>query len=395
MKNIVVDTCVFFGMIKYNDIYTAYGEKALDTAISRQELKLEARKAHLLQLMPEEFNKKYANLSFEDRLEKYKDYATNMIANAERKIESLELLLQGKTKEKGVEKTITLSPERRAAIEQQLAEQKAIKAKYETTYQQFIDERAEYKTAKNSLEAGKILQGSIRGEYSIHIVSTSYDEIKNHVKGKAKSTDERYLTFSQAQVSALTKRCTLISVRHHEVRDYVESVARSYRTPLYGGKGRPMDQDKNSLNRYGDSTIMAESNLSGMVFVTQNIKDFIEDKSVKTPNDRIRTHIEEVSSSRRPLTTDAAPITQEELLTGDYKTPRQQSQVVELVPVKNPNREFAAELELQIAGDKRLKEREVTYQKDTKSPDNFNFNYHIPRFTDDVEKQEGQIEMDR
>ena len=395
MKNIVVDTCVFFGMIKYNDIYTAHGEKALDMAIFRQEQKLEARKAYILKLMPDEFHKKYANLSFEEKLEKYKDYATNMIASAQRKIEGLELLLQGKVMEKGVEKTVTLSPERRAALEKQLEEQKQLKAKIEKTYGEYIDKRAEYKVAKNSLEAGKILQGSIRGEYSIHIVSTSYDEIKNHIKGKAKSTDERYLTFTQAQVSNLTKRCTLISVRHHEVRDYVESVARSYRTPIHGGKGHQMDQDKNSLNRYGDSTIMAESNLSGMVFVTQNIKDFIEDKSVKTPNDRIRTHIEEVSASRRPLTTDATPITQEELLTGDYKTPRKQSQVVELVPVKNPHREFAAELELQLAGDKKLKEREVTYQKDTKDPDNFKFNYNIAKYIDDAPKQEGQIEMDR
>ena len=69
MKNIVVDTCVFFGMIKYNDIYTAFGSKALDMAIARDEQKLETRKARILDLMPEEFHRKYANLSFEEKLE--------------------------------------------------------------------------------------------------------------------------------------------------------------------------------------------------------------------------------------------------------------------------------------------------------------------------------------
>ena len=226
-------------------------------------------------------------------------------------------------------------------------------------------------------------------------MSTSYDEIKNHIEGRTNSQDERFLTFTEHQVTSLTKRCTLITVRHHEVRDHIDRVATSYRTPLVGGHGRQMDQDKNSLNRYGDSTIMAEANLAGMVFVTQNVKDFIEDKSLKIPNDGIRTHIEEVSAKLSPLTSDAAPVTQEELLTGDYTSPRRQSQIVELVPVAIPNRDFAAEVELQLSEPPKFKEREVSYQKETKEPDNYNINYYAPRFMEDTPKQEGQIEMDR
>lgn len=397
MKDIVVDTCVFFGMIKYNDLYTAFGEKALDVVLARDEQKLQARQSRILDLMPEEFHKKYGKLSFEEKLEKYKDYATNAIASAARKIESLELLLQGKVMEKGVEKTINLTPERRAAIERQLEEQRQLKAKIEATYQTYIDERAEYKTAKNSLEAGKILQGSIKGEYSIHIVSTSYDEIKNHIEGQTNSDDERFLTFTHQQVASLTQRCTLITVRDEDVKYYIDNVATSFRTPIAGGRGHAMDQDINSLNRYGDSTIMAEANLSGMIFVTQNVKDFIEDRSIKTPNDRIRTHIEEVSSTLKPLTSDATPITQEELLTGDYHVPTRPSRVVELVPVARPHREFASEVELQVAGPENFKEREVEYAKDNKKPDNFNYNYNYyeQKHIDEPQQEEGEIEMDR
>ena len=60
MKDIVVDTCVFFGMIKYNDLYTAFGEKALDVVLARDEQKLQARQSRILDLMPEEFHKKYS-----------------------------------------------------------------------------------------------------------------------------------------------------------------------------------------------------------------------------------------------------------------------------------------------------------------------------------------------
>ena len=397
MQNIVVDTCVFFGMIKYNDLYTAFGEKALEVVLARDEQKLEERKNHILGLMPEEFHKKYSGLSFEEKLEKYKDYATNMIATTTRKIESLELLIQGKVVEKGVVKEVNITPEKRAALEAQLQQQLELQQKIEATYEAYIQERADYKTAKNSLQAGRIFQGSIKGDYSIHIVSTSYDEIKNHIAGQTNSQDERFLTFTHQQVSSLTERCTLITVRHTDVRDYVDDVATSFRTPIAGGKGHAMDQDINSLNRYGDSTIMAEANLSGMTFVTQNVKDFIENKSIKTPNDGIRTHIEEVSRQLSPLTSDATPVTQEELLTGDYHVPTKPSQVVELVPVARPHREFAAEVELQVSGPKNFKEREVEYEKDNKKPDNFNYNYnrYIENTIDKPQQQEGEIEMDR
>lgn len=61
-----------------------------------------------------------------------------------------------------------------------------------------------------------------------------------------------------------------------------------------------------------------------MILVTNNGKDFIFDKSLKTNNENIRNHIDGVNASH-DFTTDARVYSAEEFITGLYTVPEKQS----------------------------------------------------------------------
>ena len=170
----------------------------------------------------------------------------------------------------------------------------------------------------------KIYKQALEGKYDFYISPTAYAEIQNHADETDSESIKGNIKFDQRKIDSLFKRCSFLSMYDKEMRDKVNEIAEKFRTSQ-GSSTKEMAPDINSLGLYGDSMIMAEACLAGMILITHNKKDFIYDKSFKQDNDYIRRHITLVESQNAPYATDALPFTPAELLEGKIVEPTKPS----------------------------------------------------------------------
>lgn len=324
MVKISLDTCAFFSMIRYNEIYNKDGIQALEQVLKENEEKIKGFEEKILNTMGPEFLKKHPNLSFEEKLEFYKDYATSLKTFAKNKFENYEKNAQGIFYAGGKEFRREISEQEKNNF---LNKAQCFIQMYNSIPENldcYKDSREDYKLLINNYNMGLIYKAALEGKYEFYISPTVYAEIQNHTDEKDSESVKGNIKFNQSKIDSLLKRCTFLSMYNKEIRDEVNKIAKEFRTKQ-NSSTKEMAPDINSLGLYGDSMIMAEASLAGIILITLNKKDFILDKSVKQNNDNIRKHISLVESQNAPITTDALPFSPTELLEGKIVEPTKQS----------------------------------------------------------------------
>lgn len=340
MKDIIIDSCVFFGMIKYNNFVEKYGEDRLPELLEHQAQKLADVKAQIESCFYDDFNKKYQNLSFEEKIEKFKEYRNNKISYLESAIEGKQQLIDGSALSKTGE-PIIIPEERKEFLRQQMEKERQQLALYKS--EPTVDFN-QYKLIKNSLQNGQLYQMALEGKVNLHLFYQSYSEIVNHTKHKG---DESWLYFTPEEVGNLTKKhCHIIHTHSSQVVADLNAMSEKYRTPVTDEIMRKeMDNDRNSLNKFGDSLIMAGASMSGMILVTQNDKDFIVDKSHKQSNDYIRRNIHSINS-QNDCVSDAVCYNVDEFLSQNYTEPTKFSKKYTLVETNKTPDKFLSEIHI-------------------------------------------------
>lgn len=324
MKNIVLDTCVFFGMLWYYRIYKKYGESGLADVLEDQKKDLKKARNAVARKYSEVFKKKYKGLSFDKAVDRVKEQYNNKKKNYAKKIASFELIAKGidpATRERTIPITRQLE-----VLLFQLPKLKIQNRKY----CQNVDSNAisTYKNLRNSFENGLLFSSIIKGELKPFLVPPSFDEVIDHTKPKAdkpkwKVVDEKLVD------GMMEDFVTLISTHSEQFLKDVKNLAKKFRKPTGSEESKEMAKDINSNEIFGDSLIMAWANMVGMPLVTQNIKDFIQNKTIKQYNDCKRKNIGAVAKEI-DYATDALPYSPREILDGELDEPSRKNSVYDL-----------------------------------------------------------------
>ena len=286
MRNVMVDSCVFFGMIEYNNFVREYGVENLQKYIDlRKSMLLELSKT-LKKSLGNDFIVQFSNLSFDEQVEKYKEYSTNSINNCIKDIEKNKRIASGE-----VSPYITEEKKKKALEEIEITTKKLNSITPYESVEKLINT---YRIYRNSLSSGLLYQGAINGDYKLFVNAYSYDEILNH---SHESDNPDWLFFPREQIDSLSTLFTKIYTTSPTLIEKIDKLAKSYRTENNLPNDRAMDNDINSVNEYGDSKIAAFSNLVGIDLVTHNAKDFIVDKSHGKNNCYIKNHLQNVNKS--------------------------------------------------------------------------------------------------
>lgn len=333
--NVAIDSCVLFNSLGLYDVYKKYGKAEFKNQLNILNSKMNDLKNGLLSLMGEKFLNKHKNDSFEKLTDDFKSSISSLITNAKNQIESYDCLLNGYTINRNGEKVpVSIPNERLQKIQAMKNDVENKKEQLDDIYNLYIEKKEEYKDIKQQLFAGKIVEKSIDGEINLCVVEDVYNEVLNHIDSVDNTNTGNFKKFPKEQIEQYLSNCTLIGVRSSYVLNIINTLSEAYRTPLKED-GSSMKQDINSLGVYGDSRIMAEANLAGVILVTLNKKDFILDKSDVPDNTLIREHIQKVNEIFLPITTDALPYTPEEFINGNYKNPTKSSELLVLSAVQN------------------------------------------------------------
>lgn len=338
--SVIIDSCVFFGMIKYNNFVEKYGIEHLPELLARQQQKLDNIQKQIEDCFYDDFKEKYKDLTFEQKMEKFKEYRNNKIANLEGDIQGRQALLDGYTINKKGERVPVKLPEKR---------KEEIKKEIEYYQQQLQIYQKEpeidfnkYRLNKNSLQNGQLYQMALEGKVKLNLFYVSYNEILNHTLPKE---DESWLCFTTNEVGSLTQKCSLITTHSNQTIQDLSDLAAKYRTPVEIEGRKEMAEDINSLGEYGDSLIMAGASMSGIILLTQNEKDFINDKGIKPKNDYIRKNTAEINSIV-PYATNALCYTVDEFLNGEYVEPTTKNDVYSLDQINELHQPFTSVYEL-------------------------------------------------
>lgn len=340
MKDIIIDSCVFFGMIKYNNFVEEYGEDRLPELLEHQANRLANIKSTIESCFYDDFNKKYQNLSFEEKIEKFKEFRNNKISYLTNDIESKQKLLDGEALNKAGNKII-IPEDKKKYLQQQIEQERQQLDIYKV--EPTIDFN-DYKLLKNSLQNGQLYQMALEGKVNLHLFYQSYHEIINHTKHK--KGNESWLCFTPEEVGNLTKKhCRIIHTHSSQVVADLVEMSEKYRTPTTEIMRKEMANDINSLNKFGDSLIMAGASMSGMILVTQNDKDFIVDKSHKQRNDYIRQNIYNINSKNNCVS-NAVCYSVDEFLSQNYTEPTKFSEKYTLVETNKTPDKFLSEIHI-------------------------------------------------
>ena len=290
-NKIIIDSCVFFFMLDASDIYTKNGKTALrDYCDKNSEIlrKIEKRTMDVVGCG----NSELVSKNLKETLENLKDFFSDY-KSIEQKIERINTTLSGVVRDKNGFKNVELTPERTDVLNnklERLTKQCKIKKAF---YEEFSFHLEKYLNTYQPYYASELFYMCVNGDVELCIVQDSLEEIKNHNNSTNQST-ECFKTFDEDKIYTLLRFCTIITVTPSSVK-YIDDLACEYRTRIDDATS-PMKNDINSLGVYGDSRIMAEASLVGVVLVTFNEKDFIRDKSVKSNNSRIRNHIGRINA---------------------------------------------------------------------------------------------------
>lgn len=324
MKNIVLDTCVFFGMLWYYKTYKRHGESGLADVLEDQRKDLKKARNAVARKYGEVFKKKYKDLSFDEAVDRVKEQYNNKKKNYAKKIASYELIAKGIDPKTG-ERTIPVARQLDVLLFQ-LPKLKIQNRKY----CQKVDSDAisTYKNLRNSYENGLLFSSIVKGELKPFLVPPSFDEVLDHTQPK--NDNPKWRVVDKKLVDGMMNDfVTLISTHSEQFLQDVDNLAKKFRKPTGNEKSKEMAEDINSNDVYGDSLIMAWANMVGMPLVTQNIKDFIRNKKIKQYNDCKRKNIEAVAKET-DYATDALPYSPREILDGNFQEAQRQNSVYEL-----------------------------------------------------------------
>lgn len=307
---IALDTCTFIGMVQYNEVWNIAGKIGVHMALKRDEQDLEKFQKIIYALMSPEYMSAFQAKhpeediskpsTFKKAMEEYIDYASNIKKKpSAMSQEEYDWLVQNKPV---------------------LSDFKELRAKYLSLY--------------NYTMAGQLFSLYLDDKVEFCITNTVFDEIIIPLSNPdvdiygEKAVNGNIVRFSVDKMLRMLQNCTYLHFEGHELQEEITKLSREYRTSLNDKNIQPMAQDTNSIGIFGDSRIMAEACLAGLVLVTANTKDFIYDKSRKGENERIRKHIAKVNALKgQDLTTDALPYTVEEFVTGQFELPKIPSQL--------------------------------------------------------------------
>ena len=305
MKNVIIDSCVFFHMLKANKVYMESGIYGLEEYINMSNQSLKALKDTISELMTDDFvkNNKKGQTKFSNVIDSYKTYIRSNLANAKRAIVSMQNLLEGKVVGKdGKVKTIEVTPERKLQWQEKLDEATSNVNLLSKNIELFDKLAEEYKNIYQPNVCANLYKNMVNGNVQFSIVGDSYREILNHTKENATNSDT-FKYFNPSDVYSLLNECVLLTTDSTKTLKDIDMLSEQYRTRETKNESC-MDGDINSLKVYGDSRIMAEASIAGYDFVTLNEKDFITDKSKKLGNDFIRQHIQKVNKQNESIATN-------------------------------------------------------------------------------------------
>ncbi len=354
MENIIIDTCVFFGMVKYDNFATEHGIDNVPELLKHHQEKLEQEKESIENYFKKfpQFYEKNKNLSFEDKLENFKAFYQNQVEHIKSKIKSNTLLAY-----KNVDKNnnpVNIPEQRKLELKTDIKHKKEQLAFYKKNPHDF----KKYRELRDSIQNGKLYLRAANGEVNLHLLNIAFREILNHTKPK--ENNPSWLYFSTEEIYNLTKRCHIISTHSKKTVLNLHDLAKQYRKKITSDNRKQMSRSKNSLGEFGDSLIMAGASLSGMILVTQNEKDFIYDKSRRTKqnskktdkntpisqkNDYIRQNIACINEEN-DCSSNALCYTVEDFLAGKYTLPTKFSSKYELVSYSKPASKFLSNIKI-------------------------------------------------
>ena len=195
----------------------------------------------------------------------------------------------------------------------------------------FLDLAKDYKEIYDSYFVGKIVKDYIEGKVELGISKYAFDELLNHTEVYTKhEINKNFKIFSKSRVEKALQEFVLLTTRSKEVDDVIEEKARQYRELKTNQTS--MKNDKNELDVFGDSLIMATASVSGKTLVTLNGKDFIFDKSSDLiENEKIREHVLRVNNLNPEITADVVACSADEYVKGQYLKPTRVSKKFKLV----------------------------------------------------------------
>ena len=283
MKNnlVAIDSCVFFKMLGPCQVYKNYGEDGFRSFERAAQRRINQSLEEIRNLIPEQFFVK--GLSIEQVHFNFSQWVNSKTGEGMR--ERLVNKKKGVTYiQNGELKTRFLTPEQIAEIDKQIAEFD----KFSRIKQQ---ENAIFNELKNQLDtyaAITLFRRILKGEVTVTLPTMVAREVKNHVETEENKNKPHHKTFDPVHVYDLLKLCNITIIEDETLKQKIKDVAEEYRVR------RAMQWDKNSLNEYGDSQIMAECSILGLVLLSFNEKDFIINKKVSQFNSVRRAKIAEI-----------------------------------------------------------------------------------------------------
>ena len=316
MENVAIDSCVFFHMIYFNNKYEKIGAKKFEQLIQNKIKRNEQQKQALLGMMTQTFLDGNKGVSDYELINQYPKYLNKQKTKTEQMIAKLT---------NSLDYVKYKTPEQIERVKQDIEKAKLLYADLEKRYNDFQNLRIPFDDQFKKLQIALLYKKLINKEITVFIPKTSYKEITDHIKKKGKNYK---LTISSQEAFSLLGKCKVINFGSNKAMSIKGQIARDYRTqnpnPIAGET--PMKPDKNAMGEYGDSQIMAEANIAGMILITENAKDFITQSENNTEETK-RRHIRTISRKHQPYATDVLAYTPYEFLSGNYKKPTLKSQL--------------------------------------------------------------------
>ena len=291
-QKIVIDSCVFFHMLKYNDIFEKDGLKAVVAEGLQDQKEYEKTRAELDNFMTTVLKDKQAKSKIPFTFDKKLSLCDSLLSN------------------------------KSTAFPQDIKDE----------YKKLHDA---YAKAKTYSFVGELFHRHKTGYCDFYLSPTSIDEIKYHrdlPKDKRRTEEEKQEYFDADRINNFARTCCKkLNLTEEMKRDaaVLSEILRG-KIELDGLElpKAPMGSKKSDMNKngvFGDSLIMAECGVAGMTLVTQNAKDFIFDKGIAldekgVQNTARRDGIEKIFN-HLGISKEARPYTVEEFLnkTASYK----------------------------------------------------------------------------
>ena len=310
-KKITIDCWTFLNMLNYNDNFQKYNSKSkLDNLIRLHE---EIRDITIKQIekiinpMIENI-KEFDDASFEMKIKPCLNILNRDIKNISDRITGYENTLK---KENIPEKKKEILQGFKKKQQEDLEKLKATKNKLKSLIQKYND-------MTQQLAVSDLYKMIANKEVKVFITPSVLEEIRTDTRHSSKMKKEllnRCYSVTLSNKAEFDKKAKRLSelLRGHYPYNFVDR-----EHPV------AMEDAVNKSGEYTDSLFMAESNLLGLVLVTQNKKDFIYKKCDIKNNEiagETRRKIMESLFNKIEGCSDALPYSPQEFVQGKYKEP--------------------------------------------------------------------------